>query len=82
MSLVMSRVMSSRQRLILLVATACCAALLLCPLGTGTTSGLRPLTSAAPPLFDAAAPQADNPDMDALRHEASVALGQLRGGRP
>lgn len=79
----MSHVMPVRHRLILLVTTAFCAVALLCPLGirTSTTAALSPLASAAPPLFDAAGGPAgdDNAVMNALRREASLALGQLRG---
>ena len=75
--------MPVRHRLILLAATAFCAVALLCPLGvrTSTTAALSPLASAAPPLFDAAGSPAgdDNAVMSALRREANLALGQLRG---
>jgi hypothetical protein len=78
-----SRAFSSRHRLILFVTTACCAALLLCPLGgrAPNPAALGPLASAAPPLFGATAIPAgdDNAAMSALHREATLALGQLRG---
>jgi len=71
-----------RHGLILLVTAAFCALALLYPIGGRTQkTALGPLASTAPPLFAPARPAAvdDHAVMNALRHDATLALGQLRG---
>lgn len=72
--------MSRRHRLILLLTSACGAFVLLCPVGgKGPTAQLRPIVSAAPPLYaDSVGQGSEDPVMTALRREANLALGQLR----
>jgi len=77
--------MTSRHRMILLLTSAVGALVLFCPVsGNSPMANLGPIVSTAPPLFATGTlvESGDSPVMDALRHEAGLALGQLQARGP